>query len=60
LEDATIVGLSKVIIHTLSLQFVNLEIIFNLTFPLEVTANHTDLSVIIGDLLHFKGDGTLR
>jgi hypothetical protein len=60
LEDAVIVGLSNVIIHTLSLQLVNIEIIFNLTFPLEVTANHTELSVIIGDLLSFKGDGTLR
>ncbi|XP_033608309.1 uncharacterized protein LOC111866816 [Cryptotermes secundus] len=59
LEDCLIVGLSNVLIHTLSLQLLNLQIIFNLTFPLEVTANHTELSVILGDLLPFKVDGTL-
>jgi hypothetical protein len=60
LGDFVIAGLSNVIIHTLSLQLANIEIIFNLTFPIEVKANYTDLSVIVGDLLPLKGDGTLK
>jgi hypothetical protein len=60
LEDAVIVGLSNVIIHTLSLQLVNIEISFDLTFPIEVKANYTDFRVIIGDLIPIKGDGILK
>jgi hypothetical protein len=60
LGDSEIVGLSNVIIHTLSLQLVNIEIRFNLTFPIEVKANYTDFSIIFGDLLPFKGEGTTK
>lgn len=56
--DSVIVGLSNVIIHRLSLQLVNIEIIFNLTFPIEVKANYTDFRVILGDLLPLQGEGT--
>jgi hypothetical protein len=60
LEDAVIVGLSNFVIHTLSLELVNVEIIFDLSFPIEVKANYTNISVIIGDLLPVKGDGILK
>lgn len=60
MQDSVIVGLSNVIIHTLSLQLANIEIVFNLTFPIEVKANYTDFRIILGDLLVFRGDGTLK
>lgn len=58
--DVVVAGLSNVVVNTLSLQLVNVEIIFNLTFPIELTANYTDFSVIVGDFLPFYGEGTLK
>ncbi|KDR17151.1 hypothetical protein L798_08411 [Zootermopsis nevadensis] len=58
LGDFEITGLSSFIRNALSLQLANLEIVFNLTFPLQVKANYIDFSVILGDTIPFYGGGT--
>jgi hypothetical protein len=59
LGDFEIVGLSKFIVHRLSAGL-TIEISFNLTFPIQVKANHINFRVIIGDLLPFYGNGTAK
>lgn len=60
LGDFEITGLSSFIRNALSLQLANLEIVFNLTFPLQVKANYIDFSVILGDTIPFYGGGTAK
>lgn len=57
--DFVLAGLSNFVVHRLSLELANVEIPFNLTFPIELKANSSDFSVILGDLVPFYGEGTL-
>lgn len=57
LGDIEVVGLSTFVRHSLSFELLQLKISLNLTFPVEVKAKHSNFSIIIGDLLPFKGEG---
>jgi hypothetical protein len=57
LGDFEIDGLSAFEVHALSFQPFTLKIDLNFTFPIEVKAKHSNFSVIVGDILPFKGEG---
>jgi hypothetical protein len=60
LGDFEIRGLSSFIAHILTLDMSSFSFVFNLTFPIEAQVNHTDINIIMGDLIPFYGDGTAK
>jgi hypothetical protein len=57
--DFVLAGLSNFVVHRLSLELVNVEVPFNLTFPIELKSNSSNFRVILGDLVPFYGEGIL-
>jgi hypothetical protein len=60
LGDFEVIGLSTFVNHALLFQPFQLEITLNFTFPIEVKAKHSNFSIIVGDLLPFKGEGPAK
>jgi hypothetical protein len=61
LGDFEVVGLSEFENHSLELELSSsISIFLNLTFPIEVNANHTLFSIIVGDLIPFNGEGPAK
>jgi len=52
-----VVGLSTFENHFLDFDLNQLAIILNLTFPIKVKAEHSNFSIIVGDLIPFNGEG---
>lgn len=50
-------GLSKFINHLMVFDLNQLAITLNFTFPIVVEANHSNFSIIVGDLIPFNGEG---
>jgi len=57
LGDFEVVGLSTFVTNLLSFNVLQLKISLNLTFPIQVKAKHSNFTIIVGDLLPFKGEG---
>jgi len=58
LGDFEVVGLSTFVTNSLSVVVLpKLRIALNFTFPIEVKAKHSNFSIIVGDLLPFRGEG---
>jgi len=60
LGDFEVVGLSTFKNNYLWFNVLQLAITLNFTFPIEVKAKHSNFSIIIGDLLPFKGEGPAK
>lgn len=60
LGNFEVVGLSTFVTNLLSFNVLQLKISLNLTFPIQVKAKHSNFTIIVGDLLPFKGEGPAK